>query len=815
MHAPSPLLMVQKQRYSQSSITQTGGGEPDWNMGRQYRLEWSGPVTADQDVRLIICPPWLTRLLRLTMLGLLGALIWRLLRTVFPPRRGQNEGNAGPASSTLATSPANVTNAAAMLVITAMFTLAGVLFALPDTAQAAAGQQGEAKVASALPSPEMLEDLKARLLEAPECAPHCFNLALAHIDAARDAFHVLLEAHVEAASAIPLPEARAPLYLRTVRVGGESRPLLRVEGRNYLALARGVHRVELDYLPAGDRVSIQFPGHPARVEVSETSGKAWQIEGVDENRLLRETLNFTRVGALVASAAAAGVPASDDENDEEDSAGKNASPEASASVGQAAQSFPAFVQINRELDLGLDWTLRAEARRIAPREGGFTLAVPLLAGEHVVTPDIRVHEGKGSEAGTVLAAFGHADARFAWNSRLDKRPALELVAPALDERAEIWRVAAGPSLHLEWNGVPVSLAPLGDNHPVVFEFHPLPGEKLTLTANQPEIASGAVRAIDQIRLKGEIGEQASQYSFDFTLRASQGGEFPLKLPEGVELLRVETDQRPLNIEARDGSLSLPVAPGAQSYRVTFRANEAAGFVTRSPCLDLDLPAANITLTTHMPEQRWILAVGGPDVGPAVLYWGELLVALALAFFLARSGKTVLGYPQAFLLVLGFSTFSWLALFVVVAWLVALDQRARLDVQRCETMRALYFNLMQLGLALLTIATLSLLVDTISSGLLSSPDMTIRGNGSGGQTLNWFADRGDGALPTTTVISLPLWVYRSAMLAWAIWLAYTVFQWLNRGFRAWLKNGYWKKRRSLVAKTADDTSVSAVGGDKQD
>ncbi|GHU19307.1 hypothetical protein FACS189475_06290 [Betaproteobacteria bacterium] len=54
----------------------------------------------------------------------------------------------------------------------------------------------------------------------------------------------------------------------------------------------------------------------------------------------------------------------------------------------------------------------------------------------------------------------------------------------------------------------------------------------------------------------------------------------------------------------------------------------------------------------------------------MFYWGELLVALVLAFFLARSGKTVLGYPQAFLLVLGFSTFSWLALFVVVARLAA-------------------------------------------------------------------------------------------------------------------------------------------------
>ena len=68
---------------------------------------------------------------------------------------------------------------------------------------------------------------------------------------------------------------------------------------------------------------------------------------------------------------------------------------------------------------------------------------------------------------------------------------------------------------------------------------------------------------------------------------------------------------------------------------------------------------------------------GPAVGPAVLYWGELLVMIALAFVLARSGRTRLRFHQWLLLALGFSTFylSWFFLLLVVAWLFALDWRA--------------------------------------------------------------------------------------------------------------------------------------------
>ncbi|MBW8811354.1 MAG: hypothetical protein JF591_21615, partial [Lysobacter sp.] len=71
------------------------------------------------------------------------------------------------------------------------------------------------------------------------------------------------------------------------------------------------------------------------------------------------------------------------------------------------------------------------------------------------------------------------------------------------------------------------------------------------------------------------------------------------------------------------------------------------------------------------------------------------------------------------------------------------------------------------------------------------DMHVTGNGSYAQYLQWFADRSNDALPQAGALSLPLWVYKVLMLAWALWLANAVIGWLRDAFAAWTKDGYWR------------------------
>jgi hypothetical protein len=260
---------------------------------------------------------------------------------------------------------------------------------------------------------------------------------------------------------------------------------------------------------------------------------------------------------------------------------------------------------------------------------------------------------------------------------------------------------------------------------------------------------------------------------------------------------VARDGQNLNLRPQAGKLSLPIVPGTQHFEIRFRDPAEMRWLVRTPTVALGLPAANISLAMQLPRDRWLLAAFGPQVGPAVLYWGELIVMVLIAYALARTRRTRLKFRDWLLLGLGFSTFSWGALLAVVAWLFAFDWRGRSPQSNNESM----FNLSQIGLALLTLIALICLVSAIPQGLLGEPDMHVTGNGSSAQSLQWFADRSADALPAAIAISLPLWVYKVLMLAWALWLANALIGWLRDGFAAWTQGGYWRQSPKPVVAPA--------------
>jgi hypothetical protein len=200
--------------------------------------------------------------------------------------------------------------------------------------------------------------------------------------------------------------------------------------------------------------------------------------------------------------------------------------------------------------------------------------------------------------------------------------------------------------------------------------------------------------------------------------------------------------------------------------------------------------ANIALAQQLPQDRWVLWTWGPTTGPAVLYWSQLLVLLFAAWLLARYAPTPLRFRHWLLLGLGFSAFAWSAYALVVVWLILLGLRARSTVP--EQAGSTKFNLLQIGLALLTLLALVVLIAAVPKGLLGLPDMHVAGNASSAWNLRWFADQSANALPAAGVLSVPLWVYKLAMLAWALWLAWSLIDWLRWAFDAWTRGGYWRK-----------------------
>ena len=710
--------LVTSSGYPPDLIVQSGRGVPGWpQYGSAYLLGWSGPVTAQQTFRLVILPAWATRILRIAMLLLLVAWLAAIARAFDLKVRLPGQRGLGAAGA------------------------AGLLLAVLMAPQARA---------QTIPSPELLSQLQARLLEAPKCAPSCASSPVAEVAVQANALQVTVEADAATAVAFPLPYVDAPATLHSVSIDGKpAARLARRDGNPWIALDRGVHLIVLDFGLDADSAStaLHFPMAPPNVTLS---ASGWQVAGNDGVRLLSDTLTFTRERATSRTGDAA-LP---------------------------AQAFPPYVKLTRDIAIGLDSKVDNLVTRVAPAAGGFTVELPLLPGEHVATPGLKVEQGR------VQITFGPGDSQARWSSTLDAGSSLKLTAPALGQRAEVWQVASAPLLHLAFSGVPESA---GDG--AVHVFRPLPGETLGIAVTRPEALPGSSVAFDEATLDVARGAHAVDSTLTLQTRSTRGGEQVVGLPVGASLLGVQRDGEPLELNLHDGHLALPVQPGSQSFAVRFRETSPLGMLSRMPAVSLGTHAANIRASLALPHDRWVLWTFGPQAGPAVLYWSQLVVLLVVALALARFAPTPLRWWHWLLLGIGFSTFAWTAFVIVAAWLIVLGLR-----ERSPGLAALdrtLFNSMQVLLAALTVIALSCLVASVPQGLLGQPDMRVAGNGSSAWALHWFTDQSSGALPRAGALTLPLWAYKAAMLAWALWLANALIGWLRWGFHAWMHGGYWK------------------------
>lgn len=733
---PAPAL----DEYPADTVLQAGQGDPDWHW-QQVDILLSGPVAEDQTLRLWLSPPWLTRLGRLALVVLLGWLLWRLrpgqeARALFRGLRWPGSGRAAGATALPA----------------ALLALAGLLQQAPALAQP-----------GGLPSPELLAELRERLLRPPPCVPDCARLDRAEIELDGRRLRLRLDFDAAADVLAPLPEGGRLSAPVAVRVGGSQAPVLRRDGQTWLRLQPGRQQAELELvLAAGDTVDLRFPLPPGRVAVR---APGWDVSGLDGPRLQGDSLQLSRQ--------------------------RSAAPAGAADAGEVAAGVEAapYVQVERTIHLGLDWTVSTRVLRVAPSSAGFTVAVPLLPGERPHDDRLEVDDGQ------VRLAFSRGQQQVAWRSSLPVTPQLRLEAPPLAQRAERWLVVVGPFWRTGFSGTPA----LASGDPgSTWHFAPFPGEHLVLEVARPGAFAGSSQAIDRAHLRVTGNPRLTEARLNYVLRATRAGQQSLRLPADAELLSVAIDGRVHHLLPEDGALTLPVLPGSRRVELLFRQAGGVGPWWRSPAVDLGAPVANLDLEMAPPAGRWLLWAHGGGVGPAVLYWPYLVVLLAVAVALARTGLTPLGTGAWLLLGLGFSTVSWQAGALVAAWLLVLGWRGR----QADLARHRAFVLLQVGLVALTAIALLSLLAAIPVALLGQPEMNVAGNGSSAGLLRWFFDRAGDGLPQVGVLSLPLWLYQLAILAWALWLANALLGWLRWGWGCLGRGGLWPPRASKATAGPD-------------
>jgi hypothetical protein len=717
------------QRYAPNAIVQAGPGVPSWQWN-SYRLSWRGPVDADQAMRLVVLPRWAVTSLRFFEVGML-LLFAAVLAAEITHKRWRLPGGLRLGSGQAAN------------LLTAV-TLAFLLSVSP-TAEAQT------------PDSELLRELQTRLLAPPDCVPRCAEIVAADVAVRGDSVSISLNIHALEEVALPLPGSDRGWRPQAVMLdgAGASQVLRGSDQGLWIRVTPGRHTVVLrGGAPAADSLEIPFPTPPRVIEV-ESDG--WFVAGIKDRRLTSGSLQLTRL---------------------QTEQGGEAAPRWESS------RFPAFVIVTRNIEFDLDWQVRTTVQRQAPVQGALTVSLPLIDGETVLNEHITVADGQ------VQVSMNPTQRQVSWVSRLPRTSPLTLTAEAGAPWVEVWQVSVGSIWNIVFAGVPESESGRDNQGARVAQFNPRGGEALTMTATRPEASAGTTLAFDVVNVTVSQGDRSSTVDLALQYRSTRGAQHVVRLPEGAEVTQVRIDNRvePLRADGRD--LTLPILPGEHSIDVSWRDGRDAGGIARTPDIDLGAAASNITMNLTIPGNRWLLGTNGPPLGPAVLYWPELVVLILIALILGRFDWTPLKWWHWLLLGFGFSTFNWPVLGVVVLWLLACGARDRYRA----TIPWWRYNTTQVFYALFTVIALGAIVVSLPSGLLGSPDMHVTGNGSYGNALTWFADRSDSVLPVAIAWSAPIWIYKVLILIWALWLSFALLRWLPWVWQCFAKDGFWHSRK---------------------
>jgi hypothetical protein len=707
------------------AVIQTGPGLPRWSW-RQVPLRWNGPVSKQQEVRIWLLSPGVSLVLALARVLLLAGLVvilmdWRTaVRRWLPPGGG----------------------AAAAAFLLLAWTFGG------STPPARAD----------LPTPQLLEELRQRLLKPQECLPHCAQIPRMELHAEGESLRIVLTVDAAVETAVPLP-ATADSWMPE-SVLWDDRPvegLLRDDqGQLWVRAAKGSHRLVLaGKSPTEPTVQLPLPLRPHRVAVS---GSGWEVRGVQADGRPDASLRLSRVL-------------------------KSDTPEEAVNE----KRLPPFLFVERVISLGLTWQVTTTVRRATPPGSPVTVLIPLLDGESVTASGVRVEDRRAVVSLEPQAVEAH------WTSVLEEAPEIRLVAPqSLDGPSwvEAWILDASPIWHCDLSGIPVihHQDATGVWKP---EWRPWPGEKVSIAVSRPAAVDGQRITVDQAVLEVTPGERFRSARLSLDIRASEGSRFPVTLPpeSTLELVQINGKIQPIRQDER--SVTLPLEPGSSSVRLEWREAGPMSFwleVGEARLGGPDQTAVNGDVVLKVPRNRWILWAGGPRFGPAVLFWTSLVVVVLAAVGLGRIEWTPLRTRHWLLLGLGLTQVHPLVALVVVGWILAMGVRARTTVAGGW----LAFDGAQALLALWTLAALGCLYAAVHNGLLGIPSMQIAGNQSNDFLLRWTQDRVTGALPQPWVLSVPLLAYRVLMLAWALWLAVSVLGWLKWAYQSWSRGELWRK-----------------------
>ena len=749
---------------------QTGPGLPSWDWQPVY-FSWNSPVSEEQTLKLTLLSPRINMLLNFLRVILLLLLIARLLKVVSntmqtgkppkPPRRPRHR---------FAKTAALVLLPGILLLLASNSSHAEIIEKAPASSAPAVPQTG-----SVFPDAEMLRTLQQRLLGEEECLPECAQIEAMRVELSPQLLTLYLKIHSAADVAVPLPGGSEQWRPERVLLEDQPAKALSRDGNGtlWMLVPKGIQNIVMQgRLPHQPQVQLSLPLQPRYVE---WEGEGWSVEGIRENHRPTSTLQLIRKQDETQA------------NSEDESADSN--------------YLPPLLKVERTLHLGLDWLIDTRITRLSPPGTPVSMKIPLLENESVLSNAYSIEDGK------LLINMSSTQRSLAWQSQLDVSDSLQLEASRTPGLIESWKLDISPVWHVNISGIP-AMHQTNQGTTWLPQWKPWPGEKIKLAISRPKGISGRTLTIERSILSTTVGKRMRETTLTLQIRSSRGGQHTITLPEQAELISVNINNKIQPVRQQQRLVSLPIVPGEQRIQVNWRVDKAITTRLNILPVNIGIDSVNNSIYLNLSRDRWVLFTHGPVMGPAVLFWGVLLVILTGSVILGKLKNSPLKIWQWFLLGAGLSLATPLMIIVVAGWLLALNYRPRLQA---VTSRAV-FNTAQVLLIILTLIALGSLMVALQQGLLGWPEMQISGNGSTAYHLHWYQDRITAELPQPWVISVPLLAYRILMLLWALWLAFSLINWLRTGWENFTTGGMWrpgeKTKKTKKGKKAGNEVIDA-------
>jgi hypothetical protein len=723
----SNVIRQDLQQFDPNAQIQTGPGIPKWSWGN-ITFGWEGPVDKGQQLRLIAISPILNRLLTLARLVLLI-----LMAACFLDLKNSS-GNSPWNGMKTFFSKGTVTSFIILLVSGAIF--------IPNAK------------ADDYPNEKLLGELREYLKKPHDCYPKCGSVERMSLNYDKNSLSLRQKVHMVKEGHFILPGSREQWLPEEITVDGGSNFQLRGDGdRLVIGLSKGIHEILMKgKIPPRQQIQISVYQKPA---LFSHRGTGWSLEGLDVQGLISGALTLSRL-----------------------------SQEKGKTTEFKSTLLPQFLSVKRTFNLGVNWQVTTVVTRMTPSTQALNLEIPKLKGETVTSSNVV------EEKNSVKISLSKNQRQMVYQSLLQESSPIRLQASEGNMWVETWQFIPGPIWRVQFNpeseGLEkISLTSQGNNLSPL--YRPWPGEKLDVIISRPEGAKGETITLADSTITMTPGKRTSNYQLDLQFKTSIGLTHTIEIPKESQLQEVKIKGVVQSLKLKDGKLNLPLGVGEQNVSVRWQMPSGIASKFKSPKVNLGLKGINLKLKVKVPRDRWILAVGGPIMGPAVLFWGKLLALFVLGFLLSKISWCPLSFLNWSVLFLGLTQGANAGILWVTGYLIFLSFRKMTfknyskAVYNLTSIMALFGGLVSVGN----------FINILRNGLLGGPLMSIEGNDSSSTVLNWFVDRYDVILPDVWVLSLPTFAYQVLMLLWAIWMTFTLIKWVPWMWEGLYGEGFFK------------------------